>query len=35
MAMRPAQWVLVFLLLVLPLQAFGRWRDPKSRKAAL
>ena len=35
MAMRPAQWVLVFLLLVLPLQAFGRWRDPKRRKAAL
>lgn len=33
MAMRPAQWVLVLLALVLPLQAFGQWRAPKSRKA--
>ena len=33
MALRPAQWVLVLLLLVLPLQAFGLWRARKSRKA--
>jgi sulfoxide reductase heme-binding subunit YedZ len=34
MAVRPAQWVLIYLLLVLPLQAFGRWRGLKKRKAA-
>jgi sulfoxide reductase heme-binding subunit YedZ len=33
MAVRPAQWVLIYLLLVLPLQAFGRWRGLKKRKA--
>ena len=32
MAMRPAQWVLVWLCLVLPLRAFGLWRSAKSRK---
>lgn len=33
MALRPAQWVLILLALVLPLQAFGQWRASKSRKA--